>query len=182
MHRLCLIFAGTLLAFAVFLQFNRPVLAAKGDKAGWSFHTGPGHQALLLWVPLSDGPRVLVFNCPRDTSKFIISSEDVADDQQPGPATLTLANSRSRYDIVGQIARGETTKLPGFTAELAGDPASLQNISAKILPLLEGRGSLKYLIGIGHSRNNMASENVGLIELKGAPAPLAQFKKTCFGR
>ncbi len=155
-----------------------PLAAATGDKEGWSFAAGAGKSAQLKWVPLSDGPRVLAFDC--QNGKLVASSEDVADDQQPGPATLTLANGKTLYAIAGRIAPDPVTKAPKFSATLAEDAQALQGAASKLQSLLGAAGTLKYKIAIGTQAGDMKADDVGTISLKGIASPWAHFKSACF--
>ena len=76
---------------------------AEGDPEGWSVRTDfPQRRAFLLWTPLSDGPRVLAIDCvPGNT--LGIFSEDVAEDLVNKSATLSLANGRAKFEVLGDV-------------------------------------------------------------------------------
>ena len=87
-----------------------------------------------MWVPLSDGPRVLEFDCVPG-NYFNILSEDVEEEKARNRATLTLVNGRSRFDIEGEITRVVTSGETFFQASLP-----LRAAREKLLPIFEGPG------------------------------------------
>jgi hypothetical protein len=171
---------SVLLTGVVLFALLGPLAAGTGDKKGWSVLTDPRKRAFLIWVPLADGPRVVTFGCLRDVDTFTVLSEDVADDQRPGPATLTVSNGKARYDVAGNIAPDPVVNQPIFSSDLPGDKKARSDIAAKLLPVLEGRGPILYEIGLGAARNDM-SKSLNSIPISGLAQPLTRFKSICFG-
>ncbi len=144
---------------------------AEGDPEGWSVRTDfPQRRAFLLWTPLSDGPRVLAIDCvPGNT--LGIFSEDVAEDLVNKSATLSLANGRAKFEVLGDVIRDTRTGEVSFRANLAGDESGLRAVRDKLLPVFEGPGPLTMQIGTG---------SAGVLPGTGLAKPLTRFKSICF--
>ena len=156
-------------------------VAAEGDKEGWSVRTDyPKPRAFLIWVPLSDGPRVLAIDCVPGNA-FNVASEDVTEDMAGKPATLTLANGHRRYDIGGEIIKNAGSGEVSFRAALQADPKSLQSIAAKLMPVLENAGRISYAFGAGTGPAAQPSTPGSIGALSARPQALKSFKAVCFG-
>jgi hypothetical protein len=128
-----------------------------------------------MWVPLSDGPRVLEFDCVPGNSLNIFS-EDVEPEKAGDRATLTLVNGRARFDIQGEITRVVTSNEIFFQASVP-----LREARERLLPIFEGPGPINYKIGVGSVQNDM-SDAASPISVNGLMRTLRAFKAVCFGR
>jgi hypothetical protein len=147
-----------------------PALADKGDKRGWTLDTDPRKRAFLKYVPANDGPRLLLLGCLRDVDNFLVISEQAG--AGPDTVTLTLANGAARTSFEGKVeAFGAGVGQAGFTSEFDIDDAKArQELRAKLLPVLEGKGPIVLTLGD-------ASQE---IPVTGLSKPLEGFKSICF--
>jgi hypothetical protein len=153
--------------------------AGAGDKKGWSVVTDPRKRAFLIWTPAANGPRVLTFGCLRDVDSFTVLSEETAG-RGNGAAVLTVSNGTARFEVAGDVAADSVVGRPTFTGELPGDRKSLRDIAARLLPVLSGRGDIRYQIeSTAERRDGSKGENA--IPTGGLAEPLGRFKAICFG-
>ena len=80
-----------------------PADADAGDKAGWSVQTDPRKRAFLHYVPVKDGPRVLMIGCLRDVDSFTVMSSGLQIGANETKAILALSNGASRYAVEGGV-------------------------------------------------------------------------------
>jgi hypothetical protein len=158
-------------AIAALFFLGGPALADKGDKRGWSLDSDPRKRVFLKFVPSDDGPRILLIGCLRDADTFLVmSAQGVAGPQN---VTLTLANGPARYSLEGKIEpNGAGVGQAGFVSELDADATMLQQLRAKLLPVLEGTGPIVLTIG-------QASRE---LPVAGLSKPWSDFKAVCFGQ
>ena len=150
-----------------------PANAYRGDKEGWSVRTDyPSPRALLTWVPLSDGPRVLELDCVPGYLNLV--SEDVEEGTEDTRAVLILTNGRSRVDIDGETKRLMTSGETYFQASVP-----LRAARERLIPVLEGPGPIGYeLIALPIHRD---APGQGTIPVANLAQPLRVFKSVCFG-
>jgi hypothetical protein len=167
----CWLFAMIPTMFAMFSGATWTASAEQGDVQGWSLANDPRERVFLKFVPANDGPRVLVLGCLRDVGSFIILSEQNLSVEYGRAATLTLANSAVRYVVEGKFEQdGAGVGRPGFAVEIDADEKALQQIRAKIVPVLEARGPVVLSIG------SISRE----LPVAGLAEPLNGFKSICF--
>jgi hypothetical protein len=159
--------------FATFAGAVSPASADQGDKQGWSLDSDPRKRVFLKFVPANDGPRILVLGCLRDVDSFIVLSEQDIGIGHGQAATLTLANGAARYVVEGKFERNSAgVGRPGFASEIDADGMALQQIRAKLIPVLEGNGPI--VLSVGSTSRELPA--AGLAE------PLSGFKSVCFGQ
>src|SRR5262245_36978952 len=158
---------------AIFAGTVSSASADQGDKQGWSLGSDPRKRAFLRFVPADDGPRLLVLGCLRDVDSFIVLSEQDIGIGHGQAATLTLANGTARYVVEGKFERdGAGVGRPGFASENDADGKALQRISAKLIPVLEGKGPI--VLSVGSTSRELP--------VTGLAKPLSGFKSACFGQ
>jgi hypothetical protein len=170
---------SALLAAGIVVATLAPLAAATGDKNGWSVVTDSRKRAFLIWTPAANGPRVLTFGCLRDVDSFTVLSEDTIG-RSTGAATLTLSNGTARFEVAGDAASDSVVGRPTFTGELPGDRKSPRDIAARLLPVLSGRGDIRYQIESTPERSD-GSKGENAIPIAGLAEPLGRFKSICFG-
>jgi len=170
---------SALLAAGILVAMLAPLAAGTGDKKGWSVVTDPRKRGFLIWTPAANGPRVLTFGCLRDVDSFTVLSEDTIG-RSTGAATLTVSNGTTRFEVAGDVASDSVVGRPAFTGELTGDRKSLRDIAARLLPVLSGRGDIRYQIEPTAERRD-GSRGESAIPTAGLAEPLGRFKSICFG-
>lgn len=169
----CWLLATMTATFAMLAGTVSPASADQGDKQGWSLGSDPRKRVFLSFVPSNDGPRVLVLGCLRDVDSFIVLSEQDIGIGHGQAATLTLANGAARYVVEGKFDRdGGGVGRPGFAGEIDGDRKALQQIRAKLIPVLEGKGPM--VLSVGSTSRELP--------VAGLAKPLSGFKSVCFGQ
>jgi hypothetical protein len=162
---------GTAALAALLVFLGGSAFADKGDKRGWSLDSDPRKRVFLKFVPIDDGPRILVLGCLRDVDNFLVMSEQGV--AGPQSVTLTLANGPARHSFDGKIeANGAGVGQAGFMSELDADATMLRQLRPKLLPVLEGKGPIVLTIG-------QASRE---LPVAGLSRPWGGFKSVCFGR
>jgi hypothetical protein len=157
-------------------EFSTPALPYRGDKADWSVITDyPSPRALLMWVPISDGPRALEFDCVPG-NYLNIFSEDVEAEKAGNRATLTLVNGRARFDVEGELTRVTRSNETFFQTNVP-----LHGARERLLPIFEGPGPIYYKIGVGSMRNDMSGPT-SPISVDGLSRTGRAFKAVCFGK
>jgi hypothetical protein len=160
-------------AFTMFASAIAKVSADQGDQQGWSLGSDPRKRVFLKFVPANDGPRVLVLGCLRDVDSFIILSEQDLGIGYGQSAMLTLANGAAHYVVEGKFERdGAGVGRPGFANEVDADEKALQQIRAKLIPVLEARGPM--VLSVGSTSRELP--------VTGLAEPLSGFKSGCFGQ
>jgi hypothetical protein len=158
--------------FAMFAGAVSPTSADHGDKQGWSLGSDPRKRVFLRFVPANGGPRVLVLGCLRDVDSFIVLSEQDVGIGHGQATSLTLANGAVRYVVEGKFEQdGAGVGRPGFASEIDADGKALQQIRAKLIPVLEGKGPM--VLSVGSTSRELP--------VAGLAKPLSGFKSVCFG-
>jgi hypothetical protein len=158
--------------FAMFAGAVSPTSADHGDKQGWSLGSDPRKRVFLRFVPANGGPRVLVLGCLRDVDSFIVLSEQDVGIGHGQATSLTLANGAVRYVVEGKFEQdGAGVGRPGFASEIDADGKALQQIRAKLIPVLEGKGPMVLSV----------SSTSRELPVAGLAKPLSGFKSVCFG-
>jgi hypothetical protein len=160
-------------AIAMFAGAGSPGSADQGDKQGWSLGSDPRKRVFLRFVPANDGPRVLVLGCLRDVDSFIVLSAQDIGIGHGQAATLTLANGAARFVVEGKFERdGAGIGRPGFASEIDANGKALQQIRAKLIPVLEGNSPM--VLSAGSTSRELP--------VAGLAKPLSGFKSVCFGQ
>src|SRR5262245_31060327 len=145
--------------------------ADQGDKQGWSLGSDPRKRVFLRFVPADDGPRLLVLGCLRDVDSFIVLSEQDIGIGHGQAATLTLANGAARFVVEGKFERdGAGVGRPGFASEIDADGKALQQIRAKLIPVLEGKSPI--VLSVGSTSRELP--------VAGLAKPLSRFQISLF--
>ena len=164
----------------LWLGLSVAALAAVGDPEGWSLRTDYAKpRAFLVWAPMGDGSRELVFDCVPGNS-FGVRSEDASEELVGRAATLLLGAAQARYPIAGEVAKDVNTGEVFFTATLSADAKGLAAIQRGLVPLLESAGSLRYVISSGNASTE-SFENSVPISLQQLRPLMQRFKSVCFG-
>jgi hypothetical protein len=162
------------------LWLSVAAMAAVGDPEGWSLRTNYAKpRAFLVWAPMEDGSRGLVFDCVPGNF-FGVRSEDAPEDLVGKAATLLLGAVEARYPIAGEVAKDANTGEVFFTATLPGDAKGLAAVRRGLVPILESGGSLKYAIIAGNVSTG-SFENSPLILLQQLRPLMKRFDSACFG-
>jgi hypothetical protein len=147
-----------------------PAAANQGDRAGWSFITDQQKRAVLIYVPVKDGPRSLTIGCLRASETFEVLIEDVAKARTPATgAALTLTNGAARFEAKGEVGFFASTK--SFDSNAIADAANLRRIRDTLMPVLEGPGPIVLTLG------SLTRE----LPVAGLADALKHFKPACFG-
>ena len=158
---------------AIFAGAVLPASADQGDKQGWSLGSDPRKRVFLRFVPANDGPRVLVLGCLRDVDSFIVLSEQDIGIGRGQAATLTLASGAARFVVEGKFEPdGAGVGQPGFASEIDAEGKALQQIRAKLIPVLEGKSPI--VLSVGSTSRELP--------VAGLAKPLSGFKSVCFGQ
>ncbi len=165
--------AGLALAIAL----ASPAMADPGDKAGWSVDTDPRRRAFLLWVPVKDGPRVLMLACLRDAGTFTTMSYSVGEHDKIEGVKLTLSNGQANFTVDGHITPYPAMERSSFISDLDVTDKKLRAIGRQLLPVLDGTGEITMTMKPGAPSG---AATTATIPITGLGAVLNRFRTVCF--
>jgi hypothetical protein len=164
-----------LIGLAGFLAVAADAAAAPAQDipAGWSIDTSQPKRAVMSYAAETNGPRLLIVACMRDTEEFGMYSTGLMDGARPhgGILTMQLTTGGLKYTVRGEPGIDNANNQPAFSYETNIDARALGLVRAELMPLLQAKGPLTVTIG----------KNAKALPLAGIAEPLRKFSAVCFG-